>query len=90
MRNPRQYRSPLYPVHVRCARCGEDITANVNLHHDLSLLDDPTEDGGAYISRKVLVGSGRCFQRVHLTLYFDQNRKLVAHEAVGGELVSHG
>ncbi len=90
IRNPRQYRSPRYPVRVRCARCGEIITASVNLHHDLSLLDEKTPQGGAYRCRKVLTGSGRCFQRVHLELYFDQNRKLVSWEASGGEMVSHG
>ena len=90
LRNPAQYRMPLYPISVRCNRCGEVISARVNLHHDLSLLDEPGPGKSAYLSRKTLVGSGRCFQRIRVELYFDGDRRLVHHEIEGGELLSHG
>ncbi len=89
-RNPAQYRTPLYPISVRCSRCGEVISARVNLHHDLSLLDEAGPGGSAYLSRKTLVGSGRCFQRIEVELYFNRDRRLVYHEIRGGELLSHG
>ncbi len=89
-RNPAQYKTPLYPISARCNRCGEVISARVNLHHDLSLLDERGPGGSAYLSRKTLVGSGHCFQRIELALYFDRDRRLVHHEIDGGELVSHG
>ncbi|GAB4522936.1 MAG: hypothetical protein Fur0018_05280 [Anaerolineales bacterium] len=90
LRNPRPYKSPLYPITVRCARCGEEITTHVNLHHDLSRLDEPGPQGSTYFSRKMLVGNGHCFQRVEVSLYFDQSRKLTAQEISGGALLSHG
>ncbi len=90
LRNPRPYKAPRYPLTVRCARCGESISTNIHLHNDLSQLDEPGPKDSAYFAHKVLVGNGRCFQRVDVRLYFDSSRKLVSSEVIGGELVSHG
>jgi len=57
--------------HVRCDRCGEVIESRINLNNDLSM-----DDEGGYILRKVLMGSGRCFERVEVVLKFNSARQL--------------
>jgi hypothetical protein len=52
------------------------------LRQQLSELDE-----GGYFIRKTLVGSNRCFQRVEVTLYFDERRNLVDRQISGGEFI---
>jgi len=78
--------APMGSVTVKCNRCGEVIRARVNLYNDLSLEYD--EDGkGTYFCRKVLIGEGRCFQRIEVELTYDPNRKLLSREITGGQFV---
>ena len=73
-----------YWIYVRSRRCKELIKTRVDLRNDLSLQDE-----GGYLTRKVLIGNNsRCFERVEVTLIFDQNRQLIDHQASGGELIS--
>ncbi len=67
---------------VRCDRCSETITGKVNLNNDLSL----THEGG-YFARKVLMGGGRCFQQVEVTLNFDGSKQLVRKHVNGGRFI---
>ena len=64
---------------VRCDRCGESIDGKVNLKDDLSL-----DDEGGYHARKVLIGSGRCFQRIEVVLKFGPGKDLTAMHINGG------
>jgi hypothetical protein len=77
--------SSFYDVQVRCRRCGEILTARINLANDLSM----DYDDNTYHVRKLLVGTGanRCFERIELELTFDANRQLLHREAVGGTFV---
>lgn len=72
-----------YWLYVRCRRCGEMIKSRVDLRNDLSLRDE-----GGYVVSKTLVGSHLCFQRVEVTLTFDEQRQLVDREISGGEFVT--
>jgi len=72
-----------YWVHVRCRRCGEPIKTRIDLRNELS----PRDEGG-YFVRKTLVGSGRCFERVEVTLIFDENRRLVDREIEQGDFIA--
>ena len=72
-----------YHVYVRCNRCGEAIKARIDMRNDLSRLEE-----GGFVVRKTLVGSQRCFERVEVTLTFDENRKLVDREIVRGEFIT--
>lgn len=73
-----------YWVYVRSHRCKELIKTRVDLRNDLSLRDE-----GGYITRKMLVGSNsRCFERVEVTLIFDDNRQLIEQQASGGEIIT--
>ena len=74
--------SDFYTFNVQCERCGETIEGKVNLSNDLSI-----EDEGGYHVRKVLMGSGHCFQRVEVVLKFDASRQLLDKQVSGGKLV---
>lgn len=74
--------SDFYTFIVRCDRCGETIEGKVNLSNDLSL-----DDEGGYIVRKVLMGGGRCFQQIEVTLRFDAARQLQEKQISGGKFV---
>jgi hypothetical protein len=79
---------PVLPLYVACARCGEVIVAEINLHNDLSLDDDETGEAGTnYICRKVLTGRQRCFQPIEVVLRFDTQRRLVECQVTGGRQV---
>lgn len=69
--------------HVKCDRCGETIEGRVNMANDLSL-----EDGGeGYFVRKVLMGSGHCFQKIEVELRSSAARKLLEKSAHGGTFI---
>lgn len=74
-----------YWIVTRCNRCGEVIRTRVSLSNDLSV--EYEGDETSYFCRKVLMGEGRCFQRVEVELTFDANRRLVNREISGGQFV---
>lgn len=77
-------RNAMYPLKVKCDRCGEIIEGQINLANDLSL-DDETSDG--YFVRKTLMGSGRCFQQIEVELKFNAARKVTDQQISGGTFV---
>ena len=74
--------SDFYTFSVHCDRCGEIIEGKVNLNNDLSL-----DDEGGYNVRKVLMGSGHCFQQIEVTLKFNASRQLQEKQISGGKIV---
>lgn len=73
-----------YVVYVRCRRCGEVISARINLSNDLS-----EDDDGHYVVHKTLVGGARrCYARLEMSLVFDAKRQLLSREVSGGEFVT--
>ena len=77
----------MYPLAVKCKRCGEVLTAQVNMANDLSVEYDASGSIQSYSCRKVLVGSGRCFQSIEVRLTFDARRSLKEKEIRGGTFV---
>ena len=77
-----------YRVYVRCNRCGEALPTRINLNNDLSINYGEGEADTTYFCRKVMIGSGLCFQRVEVELTFDRNRKLLEREITGGEFIT--
>jgi hypothetical protein len=70
---------------VRCKRCSEILVGRVDLHNEPSL---EYEDGKPiYFCRKVLVGSGPCYQQVETTFKFNESRKILERQAFGGEFI---
>ncbi|HSQ16828.1 MAG TPA: hypothetical protein VLM83_03950 [Anaerolineales bacterium] len=84
--SPRRNTAQRYSmIYVKCKRCGEKISGRVDLWNELS---PDYEDGTmSYHCRKVLMGSGTCFQKIEVVLRFDANRRLVDQEVAGGEAI---
>jgi len=72
-----------YIFHVKCQRCGEIIEGRVDLNNDLSV--EFEQGGEVYCARKILMGSGKCFQRLETTFKFTSARELIEQQATGGE-----
>jgi hypothetical protein len=68
--------------YVRVKRTGEVIRLRLHRFNDLSMSDD----GESYYVRKLIVGQ-RSFDRIEAEFSFDKNRRFVAAELTGGELV---
>ncbi len=77
--------SRILVVKARCSRCGEEVQTIVNLHNDLS----PLEEEAGFFTNKVLIGKGDklCFQRIEIHLEFDMNRVVKSRSITGGEFV---
>jgi len=74
---------PGYFIYVRCRRCGEAVKTRIDLHNDLSIADD-----GGYVVNKTLMGSKLCFERIEVTLTFDERRQLVDRQISRGEFIT--
>ena len=72
-----------YWVYVRCRRCGEVINTRIDLRNDLS---QGEEEG--YVITKTLVGDKLCFERIEVTLTFDENRRMVGREITRGDFIT--
>jgi hypothetical protein len=77
----------LYPIKVQCNRCGEILTARVNMANDLSIEYGSSGNPESYSCRKVLQGGGRCFQSIEVILRFDSHRSLTEKEIHGGKFI---
>jgi hypothetical protein len=74
-----------YHFRVKCRRCGEILEGRVDLHNDPSL--DFESGKEVYFCRKVLVGSGHCYQQVETTFKLDEGRKILERQVSGGEFM---
>jgi hypothetical protein len=70
-------------LYVRCRRCGEVIKTRLDLQHNLT----PRDEGG-FIARKTMVGNQLCFERIDVTLIFDERRQVIEHQISGGDLIT--
>lgn len=73
----------VYWIYVRCHRCGEVIKTRLDLLNSLTLNDE-----GGYTASKTLVGNRLCFERIEVTLTFDQNRRLSNREILRGDFIT--
>ncbi len=76
-----------YWLTVQCNRCGEKFRIRIDMRNDLSI--DYAEEGGAaaYLCRKTIIGSQRCYQPIEVELAFDANHHLASREIKGGKFV---
>ena len=70
---------------VKCNHCGEIIEGRVDLDNDLSL--EFEDNRNVYFGRKVLIGSGHCFQQIDVEMKFASSRELIEQQAQGGTFV---
>jgi hypothetical protein len=86
---PRQSGRQMDEITVRCQRCGEIITAPLDLRNDLSADYDENTGATSYVCRKLLMGKQRCFQSIEVTLRFDADKKLIDRQIQGGTVVEN-
>lgn len=76
-----------YTFQVKCKRCGEVIEGRVDVDNDLSV--EYESGGDIYYVRKVLMGSGHCYQKIEVGLKFNADRKLLDRRIeTGGDFVA--
>ena len=83
---PKSLKGAFYHFTVRCNRCGELIEGKINVYND------PSAEYGAvgkatYHCRKVLVGSGKCYQPIEVSFELDEDRRVRERSVSGGEFV---
>ena len=82
---PAQPEKRYYVFHVKCNRCGEIIEGRVDLDNDLSI--EFEDNRNVYFGRKVVMGSGHCFQQINVEIKFTASRELIEQQAQGGTFV---
>lgn len=83
---PTPYQTTFHKFIVKCKRCGEIVQGQINVFNDPSL--DVDDDGNsAYICRKVLMGSGLCFQQIEVVFKFNEDRQVLDRQIIGGDFV---
>jgi hypothetical protein len=75
-------------VYVRCDKCGEMLKTRLDLRNDLTPNYNAEGRVASYASRKVLIGSQRCFEPIEVKLTFDPQRRLGSREIIGGQFIS--
>lgn len=78
--------STFFSFTVKCNRCGEIIKGRINVNNELSV-EYGSDGSSVYYGRKVLMGSGRCFQQIEVELKFNESRKLLEKHVTGGQFV---
>ena len=82
---PKKHEKNYFVFQVKCKRCGEIIEGRVDLDNDLSVEYDG--ENRVYYGRKVLMGSGHCFQQIEVEMKFTADRELIEKEIKGGTFV---
>ena len=77
-----------YWVYVKCDRCGEKLQTRINLNNDLSINYGDKEGDDSYYCRKIIMGTGKCFERIEVELTFDNSRNVITQEIQGGKFIS--
>lgn len=75
-------------ISVKCDRCGEIVKSRVDLRNDLSIEYGEKDSDTRYFTRKILVGSGRCYNPIEVELTFDRDHKLINEVVRGGKFVT--
>ncbi len=78
--------SDILPIAVKCRHCGEIVRGQIKLYSEVST--DYGDDGRErHFCRKVLIGSGRCFQSIEVVYTFNAARNVLKREIAGGVFV---
>jgi len=77
-----------HTVYLQCSRCGEHLTASINLRNDLSLEYGEEGQPDSYYCRKLVMGNGMCFQQIEIELTFDTSHTLLEQKISGGRFIS--
>ena len=72
-----------YWFYVECDHCHEVLKGRLDLFNHLSLQYGEEKKNNTYFSRKVLIGSNRCFKPIEVEFTFDTSRKLIDRQIKG-------
>lgn len=75
-------------LYAKCGRCEEIIEARIDLYNDLSIDYGEAGKSQSYLCRKVLIGSGRCYNPIEIIMEFDSKRKLLNKSIHSGSFVT--
>ncbi len=75
-----------YMFSVKCFRCGETIRGQVDVRNEPAL-ESTGNEKPIYSCRKVLIGSGRCFQQIEVVIKFDEDRRVIDRKISGGSFI---
>jgi hypothetical protein len=80
--------SSFLEIPVQCNRCKETLVARFNVDNDLSMEYGENGNPSGYVCRKVVMGSGRCYQQVEVRLEFNMKKEITAREIAGGTFIA--
>lgn len=75
-------------VYVRCDRCQEAIRLRVDLYSDLSVNYTEGKKNDSFFTRKTIMGSSDCFERITVELSFDKDHRLKEKSIEGGGFIT--
>jgi hypothetical protein len=75
-------------IYVRCDKCGEPLKARVDLRNEPTAEFGERPEDTTYFVRKVIIGSGHCYNQIEVDLTFDAQRKLLRKSISGGSFLT--
>ncbi|MCD6575465.1 hypothetical protein J7K97_07330 [Candidatus Aerophobetes bacterium] len=83
----RRREADFIPFKVKCEKCGEEISINVNRRTDLqNLYLEPGEEGAAFNLKKEILGK-KCPNLIRIDVDFDRNYKIIRKDITGGSFL---
>ena len=77
-----------YWFYVKCDACCEVLKGRVDKYNDLSRRYPEGRGDFTLYTRKVMIGSQRCYKQIEVELTFGSNRKLKERQIKGGTFVT--
>lgn len=78
--------SNIISIYLRDKKCKEKIKVLVRKSYDIQPLYEE-EETAAYRLNKVVI-CNKCYNKIHLTLDFDQNYNIIKKNVEGGEIIT--
>jgi hypothetical protein len=75
-------------VFVRCDHCQEAIRLRVDLYSDLSIQYGDGKNDELFFTRKTIMGSNDCFERITVELVFNKHRRFIEKSIEHGEFIT--
>lgn len=76
------------PFHIKCDKCGEEITVRVNRLTDIqNLYVEPGEEGAAYTLKKEVLGK-KCSNLMNMEIDFDRSYRIISQNISGGKFIT--
>lgn len=77
-----------YWVYVQCAKCGEALKVRVDRRYDLMQEFGDSDRVAGYSLHKDIIGSGRCFQPIHVDQELDTGYRVKKQQITNGRFLT--